>query len=46
MTPTQNSQHWTGIVIRLEKRHTSPKLVISLSPVSVAMSHVEGTLLN
>ena len=48
MIPTQNPHHWTDAVFRLEKRHTWPKFVISVTPAfscSVAMCHVEGTLL-
>ena len=48
MIPTQNPHNWTGANIRLEKRHTWPKVVISVSlafKCNVAMRHTEGTFL-
>ena len=47
-TLTHNPHHWTGEVIRLEKRYTWTKFVISVSPgfsCSEATSHVEGTFI-
>ena len=47
-TPTQYPHHWTGTLIRLEKRHTWSKFIISANPVfswSESMCHVEENLL-